>query len=139
MEQLEQVNKRVDDLLGSISQRVEDLVGIWKESQAKIDAFSKKVKSMHLEITQLQESGVALVAREVSSRVKVPEPAPFDGVQSAKTIENFLWDVNKYFKAAKVPELEQTPLVGMMLNFGGALGKKTISVQAEPLLALEKC
>lgn len=48
--------------------------------------------------------------------MKVLKSAPFNGVRSAKTLENFLWDVDQYFKATKVPEVEQVPLVGMYLS-----------------------
>lgn len=35
---------------------------------------------------------------------------------AVKTLENFLWDVDQYFKAVKVPDTEQVPLVGMYLT-----------------------
>lgn len=59
-----------------------------------IDTLSAKVQSMALKITRLQEAGVVLVvAWDVRSSVKGLEPAPFDGAQSAKTLENFFRDV----------------------------------------------
>ena len=39
---------------------------------------------------------------EVATKVKVPEPKPFKGARNAKDLENFLWDMEQYFKAAKV-------------------------------------
>ncbi|KAH0661683.1 hypothetical protein KY284_026614 [Solanum tuberosum] len=36
-------------------------------------------------------------------RMKVPKPKAYNGVRSAKELENFLWDVENYFKEAKVP------------------------------------
>ncbi|KAL0423508.1 UNVERIFIED_CONTAM: hypothetical protein Sradi_0885600 [Sesamum radiatum] len=37
------------------------------------------------------------------SKVKVPDPKPFDGARSAKELENFLWDMETYFQAARIP------------------------------------
>ena len=36
---------------------------------------------------------------EVATKVKVLEPKPFNGARSAKDLENFLWDMEQYFKA----------------------------------------
>lgn len=32
-------------------------------------------------------------------KVKVPEPSKFQGKRDAKQIDNFLWSIEKYFKA----------------------------------------
>ncbi|KAL5760398.1 hypothetical protein ACOSP7_018912 [Xanthoceras sorbifolium] len=40
--------------------------------------------------------------------IKVPEPKHFKGSRNAKELENFLWDMEQYFWAAKIPEREQT-------------------------------
>ena len=59
------------------------------------------------------EDEVALIRRALNNsstgdvaalKVKVPEPKSFNGSRNAKELENFLWDVEQYFKAAKVPE-----------------------------------
>ena len=39
---------------------------------------------------------------EVATKVKVPEPKPFNGARSAKDLENFFWDMEQYFKVARV-------------------------------------
>ncbi|OIT04550.1 hypothetical protein A4A49_65315, partial [Nicotiana attenuata] len=35
------------------------------------------------------------------TRVRIPEPKEFNGARSAKKLENFLWDMEQYFHAAK--------------------------------------
>ena len=40
---------------------------------------------------------------EVATKVKVPKPKPINGARSAKDLENFLWDMEWYFKATKAP------------------------------------
>lgn len=44
-----------------------------------------------------------------ASKFKVPEPKSFSGARSAKELENFLWDMETYFSASKVPEEEKSP------------------------------
>ena len=39
---------------------------------------------------------------EVATKVKVLEPRHFNGARSAKDLENFLLDMEQYFKAARV-------------------------------------
>jgi hypothetical protein len=52
---------------------------------------------------------------EVQRKVRVPEPKPFTGTRSAKELENFLWDMEQYFKAAHIPAEEQVTITTMYL------------------------
>lgn len=54
--------------------------------------------------------------RAGASKVKVPKPKCFSGARYAKELENFLWDVEQYFKATQVPEGEQVTLTSMYLS-----------------------
>ncbi|KAG6506195.1 hypothetical protein ZIOFF_031513 [Zingiber officinale] len=47
--------------------------------------------------------------------VRVPEPKSFGGTRSAKELENFLWDKEQYFVAAKVPKIEKVTIASMYL------------------------
>ncbi|RVW31327.1 hypothetical protein CK203_103435 [Vitis vinifera] len=42
-----------------------------------------------------------------SSKVQVPEPKGFNDNRNAKELENFLWDMEQFFKAAHVPDGEK--------------------------------
>lgn len=55
-------------------------------------------------------------SKEGGPHVKVPELAPFNGVRNSKTLEKFLLDADQYFKAAKILEIKQVPLIGMHLT-----------------------
>ncbi|XP_044510183.1 uncharacterized protein LOC123228802 [Mangifera indica] len=61
----------------------------------------------------LAPSGGEMVAGQ--SKLKVPEPKPFGGSRNAKELENFLWDMDQYFKAARVAEGEQVTITAMYL------------------------
>lgn len=52
----------------------------------------------------------------VSSKLKVPEPKQFDRSRNAKELENFLWDIEQYFKAVRVVEEEQVTITSMYLT-----------------------
>ena len=53
---------------------------------------------------------------EVATKVKVPEPKPFNGTRSAKDLENFLWDMEQYFKAARVLDQEMVTIIIMYFS-----------------------
>ena len=38
-----------------------------------------------------------------SAKVRVPKPKPFGGLRNVKELENFLWDMEQYFIAARIP------------------------------------
>ena len=107
---------RLDDAVGvdpeeaepvPLCQRYEDLLGRVLELSHALELLTPEVHSLSGEVNLLRSSApVYPCAREVGPCVKVPEPSPFDGARSAKTLENFLWDVDQYFKAAKVLETE---------------------------------
>ena len=46
----------------------------------------------------------------------MPKPKPFDGAQNAKDFENFLWDMEKYFFATRIPAGEQVTITTMYLS-----------------------
>jgi hypothetical protein len=48
--------------------------------------------------------------------LKVPEPKPFVGARSAKELENFLWDMEQYFRAARIPDGERVTITTMYLS-----------------------
>ena len=82
-----------------------------KELVAALDAQGNVVRETQSQL----ETEIALLKRamrglpregEVATKVKVPEPKSFNGARSAKDLENFLWDMEQYFKAARVLDQE---------------------------------
>ena len=51
----------------------------------------------------------------MATKVKVPKPKPFNGSRSAKDLENFLWDMEQYFKATRVSDQEMVTITSMYL------------------------
>ena len=52
---------------------------------------------------------------DASLNVRIPEPKGFDGTRSAKELENFLWDMEQFFRAAQVVDEEKVSITGMYL------------------------
>ncbi|GAV69563.1 hypothetical protein CFOL_v3_13064, partial [Cephalotus follicularis] len=65
------------------------------------------------------------VAAETPSKVKLSEPKSFAGTRSAKDLENFLWDMEQYFKAARIPEGEKVTITSMYLTGDAKLWWRT--------------
>ena len=67
------------------------------------------MESQNLTLQTLQED-VAVLKKallrtspqttDASPNVRIPEPKGFDGTRSAKELENFLWDMEQFFRAA---------------------------------------
>ena len=92
-------------------------------------------KNFNLTLQTLQED-VAMLKKAVlrtsphttdaSLKVRVPEPKGFDGARSAKELENFLWDMDQFFKAAQVADEEKVSITGMCLLGDAKLWWRTI-------------
>ena len=65
--------------------------------------------------------------------MKVPEPKAYNGVRSAKELENFLWDIENYFKAAKVQDTKKVSITTMYLCDDAKVWWKTKVVEVEGL------
>ena len=69
-------------------------------------------------------------------KVRVPEPKSFSGNRNAKELENFLWDMEQFFKAARVPRKSPSPacILWGVRNSGGLLGLEKTQRQEGPKL-----
>ena len=57
----------------------------------------------------------------------MPEPKPFGDAWNAKDLENFLWDMEQYFVAARIPAGEQETITTMYLSGDAKLWWQTRS------------
>lgn len=60
-----------------------------------IKGLTSKAQAVVLEVSFLKEIELIRLAVPSYSCVKVLESSPFNGAQSAKTLENFHWDVDQ--------------------------------------------
>ena len=57
--------------------------------------------------------------------MRVPEPKPFGGAWNTKDLENFLWDMEQYFIASRIPVGEQVTITTMYLTGDAKLWWRT--------------
>lgn len=100
----------LDDLITEIY-RLKDGLNQFRETiqqtceatNVQVEDLQKENETLNLEIVVLRRTLDAPGRdSEERSKVKIPEPA-FSGARSAKELENFLWDMEQYFVAAKIP------------------------------------
>ena len=49
------------------------------------------------------------------TKARIPDPKAFTGNRNAKDLENFLWDMEQYFKAAKIADDDKVSITSMYL------------------------
>ncbi|KAH0773471.1 hypothetical protein KY290_010608 [Solanum tuberosum] len=114
--------------------RVEAFVGITDERMddpVLVDLLTQII-NLRLDADKVQEivvlcQAVAVLGstRGESSKVKIPEPKAFGGARSAKELENFIWDMEQYFTAARVPDADKLNITTMYLTGDAKLWWRT--------------
>lgn len=128
---LESIIGPVDaDGVESISTRMDDLHESVQRLETMLNEFSEEMRAR----LSLLEADMTLVKRTVAEipgetvsngKMKVPEPKAFNGARSAKELENFLWDMEQYFAAARIPDVEQVTFTSMYLSGDAKLWWRT--------------
>ena len=62
---------------------------------------------------------------EAPPKVQVPKPQGFNGNRNAKKLENFLWDMEQFFRAAHIPDAEKVSITSMYLTGDAKLWWRT--------------
>ena len=90
-----------------LAEHRELVVNCVEELAAAMDAQNQAAREtqrqLETEIVLLKRAMSGLPREgELATKVKVPKLKPFNGARNAKNLENFLWDMEQYFKAARV-------------------------------------
>ena len=111
-----QVQRSLLEIYGKFFE--DKFVGLKVEIQSLIDDFKGFLQSYGEEIAVLKK----VVLQGCSSspkappKVRVPEPKGSNGNRNAKKLENFLWDMEQFFRVAHVPDGEKVSITGMYLT-----------------------
>lgn len=109
------------DFMAQTNKRLEEIIAELEDIPYPI-SFNIKTLKEELDLTNTE---VALVKKayvdsspkaDNNSKVKIPEPLVFSGLRDAKELENFLWDIEKYYKIAKIIEEAQVGIASMCLT-----------------------
>ena len=124
---LDSERERRETLEKTFDERTEEL----REKVLKVtEEFQERVRSLDGEIILLKRAvvqGTSAVSEPPPAKVRVPEPKPFGGARNAKDLENFLWDMEQYFIAARIPVSEQVTMTTMYLSGDAKLWWRTRS------------
>ena len=117
---------------GDVHQRVEELgeghralQGVvhdhLEDFQAVIEALKQEVIDLNSKLNlTMRAVGSAPTEASVGAKVKVPEPRAYGGARDARELENFLFDVEQYFKAVRVQSEETKVTMATMYLTGDA-------------------
>jgi hypothetical protein len=111
-EQAEEVAACREELLEQIEALKDEIQGFSIRFEVELMVIKKAIKGT--------PSG-----GENQRKMRVLEPTPFTGACSAKELENFLWDMEQYFKAAHIPVEEQVTITAMYLSNDAKLWWRT--------------
>ncbi|KAK1395249.1 hypothetical protein POM88_014305 [Heracleum sosnowskyi] len=90
--------------------------------------MKSRVENIEDEVVILRRAVATSISKgpgETHVKLKVPEPKNFEGSRSAKELENFLWDMEQYFKAAHVQSTEQVTITSTYLAGDAKLWGRT--------------
>lgn len=100
-------------------------------SQGIREQIQELREALHRE-RELRESDTLLLRQALrntstpeSRKLKVPEPQPFQGKRNAKHLENFLFDMEQYFEAAKIADADKVSITSMYLSDDAKLWWRT--------------
>lgn len=94
------------------------------EKQASDATPSPRTREVDSELSSLREE-ISILRKACSGesssngggeRVKLPEPKNFDGTRDAKTLENFIWDMEHYFKVSKRRDGSKVDIAALYLS-----------------------
>ncbi|KAK4397821.1 hypothetical protein Sango_1257600 [Sesamum angolense] len=119
---VETLQKAVGEWPNMLDKRVTSAI---EEASILTDAVDVRVDGVQAEVNLLKRVVGQDEDRAPMSKVKVPDPKPFGGARSAKELENFLWDMETYFQAAHIPEVEKVSITSMYLNGDAKLWWRT--------------
>ncbi|TYK27640.1 senescence-specific cysteine protease sag39 [Cucumis melo var. makuwa] len=93
---------RVNEVDNSQKTLLEMINGMSEDFRATFDVVRNEITDVNtrLSLTMRAMANQIPVGGAVPvTRVKVPKPKPFYGVRDAKALENFIFDLEQYFKA----------------------------------------
>ncbi|GAV66556.1 hypothetical protein CFOL_v3_10066, partial [Cephalotus follicularis] len=104
-----------NELLGKTDERFKQVA---LDMISFTDTLRRSIEANQEDISLLKKAlcGSSSRVEGHSTKFKVPEPEPFSGQRDAKCLENFLWDMEQYLEATRVPDVEKVPITSMYLS-----------------------
>lgn len=82
-----------------------------------MDNFKSTLQSFEENIAVLKKAVLqwSPFGSDAPSKIWVPEPKGFNGNKNAKELENFLWDMEQFFKVAHISDAERVSITSIYL------------------------
>ncbi|XP_059668777.1 uncharacterized protein LOC132313854 [Cornus florida] len=106
----------------------EQLTRISEDVESLTDVFKKILKDLEDEVSLVKKAihgSSRGGGNPLSQKIKVPDPKSFSGTRNAKELENFLWDMEQYFKTARILDGEKVTITSMYLSGDAKLWWRT--------------
>ncbi|XP_070022398.1 uncharacterized protein [Nicotiana sylvestris] len=92
----------------------------------------KEKEELREEVVQLRRELQNVTPRsDERTKLRIPEPKAYGGARSAKELENFLWDMEQYFQAVRVPDDEKVTITPMYLTDNAKVWWRTRVAEVE--------
>ncbi|XP_070045739.1 uncharacterized protein [Nicotiana tomentosiformis] len=109
-----------------------DYAARYETTLAEMALVRKDEEELREEVVQLRRALQNNAPRNNDrTKMRIPEPKAYGGARSAKELENFLWDMEQYFLAARVPNDEKVTITPMYLTDDAKVWWRTRVVEAE--------
>lgn len=119
--QLESIRMLIEEKVNTTNEKID---GVDKDMGILADLQQSEVQRLDLEVGVLKKA-VSGSTSEGMKKYRIPEPKPFVGAREAKELENFVYDMDQYFKAAHVAEEEMVAIAAMYLSDDAKLWWRT--------------
>ncbi|KAA0060672.1 uncharacterized protein E5676_scaffold580G00130 [Cucumis melo var. makuwa] len=99
------MEERVSELDSAQKTLLEMINGMSEDFRVTLDVVRNEITDVNarLSLTMRAMANQAPAGGAISvSKVKVPEPKPFCGVKDAKALENYIFDLEQYFKTTNI-------------------------------------
>ena len=109
---IEAAQRKLSDTLNTLSEETRDAMGI-------IQREFQELKT-HVNVLQMAVGRVGSSSGDRGKRAKVPELKRYEGARDAKDLENFLFDMEQYFRAVRTDSEEDKVAMATMYLAGDA-------------------
>ncbi|XP_070010293.1 uncharacterized protein [Nicotiana sylvestris] len=94
-----------------------DYAAIHETTLVEMALVRQEKEELREEVVQLRRELKTVVPRsDERTKLRIPEPKAYGGARSSKELENFLWDMEQYFQAARVEDDDKVIITPMYLT-----------------------
>ena len=133
MEALRELMARLEAVIRVPQADADETLWIWVENLMAMVALlldfhestQQWMEELMVDIRLIKSATQNTSHGEATTKIKISDLKLFKGTRSAKDLKNFLWDMEQYFKATRVPEGKKVSITSMYLSKDAKLWWRT--------------